>query len=279
MKAKIIGLFKEGMGRLEYALRGLRYPSDELIVLCMHSTPADRMLDFVQQVQWITKHFKPLHPNQLDAYFRRELQEGPYVLFTFDDGLKNNRHAAQSLESLQIRACFFVVPAFIQAEDSETYYRTHIRRHIDEAIDHETEDRTAMRLDELKQLIQRGHVIDSHTYSHLLRAGDDASARHREIVESGSWLREHLGVAVNGFCSPIDTSISVDEHSKKMIAANYRYHFTTFPGRNALGKEPQLIHRRNIEVHWTKGQIMYALGGWDLSRWQKRISLFRSLGS
>lgn len=277
MKAHLVRLYKEFVGRVEYAFNRLRYPSDELLVLCMHSTPADRMPDFQSQVQWLLKHFKPIRPSELEAYFRDELRNGPYVLFTFDDGLQNNRYAAECLHAMQIQACFFVVPAFIQSEDSEHYYRTHIRSVIDERIDHQVEDRSAMNLDQLKYILRLGHTIDSHTWSHLLRSGD--TNREQEIVQSATWLREQCNVEVHGFCSPIDTLLSVDAESKQTIASTYRYHFTTLPGRNATCKDPLLIHRRNVEVHWTRGQFMYALGVWDLNRWRKRISLFRSLGS
>ena len=277
MKAQLVRLYKEIMGRVEYAFTRLRYPSDELLVLCMHSTPADRIPDFLSHMEWLLKHFKPIRPSELEAYYRGELRDGPYFLITFDDGLQNNRYAAEHLHTLQIQACFFVVPAFIQSEESEHYYRTHIRAIIDERIDHQVEDRSAMNLEQLKYLLRLGHTIDSHTWSHLLRSG--GVNRETEIVQSANWLRDQLNVEVKGFCSPIDTLLSVDAESKRIIAATYRYHFTTLPGRNAVFKDPLLIHRRNVEVHWTRGQFMYALGVWDLRRWQKRISLFRSLGS
>ncbi|MFM7813304.1 MAG: polysaccharide deacetylase family protein, partial [Flavobacteriales bacterium] len=238
---------------------------------------ADRMADFQVQVQWLQNHFKVIRPGELEAYFRGELKDGPYLLFTFDDGLVNNLYVAEWLHLKGMQACFFVVPAFIQSENSEHYYRTHIRSNIDEHIDHELEDRSALNMDQLKHLLHLGHTIDSHTWSHLLRS--DSTNRDVEIVQSANWLRDQLHVDVFGFCSPIDTLFSVDAESKKIIADTYRYHFTTIPGKNAERKDPLFIHRRNVEVHWTRGQFMYALGAWDLRRWQKRISLFRSLGS
>ncbi|MFM7815034.1 MAG: hypothetical protein ACKO66_11005, partial [Flavobacteriales bacterium] len=66
MMAQWVKLYKEMMGRVEYAFTRLRYPADELIVLCMHSTPADRMADFQVQVQWLQKHFKVIRPGELE---------------------------------------------------------------------------------------------------------------------------------------------------------------------------------------------------------------------
>ena len=268
---------KSIFGSAEYVLRPWNYSSDELLVLCMHSTPHERREQFNELVDFLFKHFSPLNPNQLDDYFSGKLNQGPYVLFTFDDGLKNNLMAAELLELRNARAVFFVVPDFVESENPESYYRTNIRQNIDPAVDHETEDLTPMSLADLSQLLSRGHFIESHTMTHLLRSNSSKQVVEQEIAGSKRWLSQKLAKVPTMFCSPIQTNFSVNESAKTTIENEYDLHFTTFPGMQSRERNPHLIYRRNIEVHWSLGQIKYALGKADLPRWKGEIERFRRL--
>jgi peptidoglycan/xylan/chitin deacetylase (PgdA/CDA1 family) len=272
VKKKITDLYKSISGTLEYNIGHFRYPSDELIVLCMHSTPADQMNNFARLFDFLSKHFKPIGPQDLDRYYNGELKDGPYLLFTFDDGLMNNLHVANWLSKKKVGAYFFLVPDFLKSSDSISYYRKNIRQVIDSSFDKLPEDFSAMKSADIRGLLDMGHQIGSHTYTHLLRAGMSEKDQAFEIKESGKYLEAEFGRSINAFCSPINTLISVDGVGKKFINEKYQYHFTTFPGMNSKMKNPQLICRRNIEVNWTKGKISFALGQWDLPRWQSGIA-------
>ncbi len=277
MKHFMIQTLKALVGASEYLLRPWNYQPDELLVLCMHSTPLERRDQMEKLVDFLLLHFKSFDPMLLSEYFEGKHKAGPYVLFTFDDGLKNNAMAAEVLESRGARAVFFVVPHFIDAPNPMAYYREHIRKVIDAKVDHETEDFTPMSIAELKGLVARGHSIQSHTMSHLLRATAKESDVEYEVAKSSHWLHENVGVKPQMFCSPIQTNFSISAFAKQRIEATYRYHFTTFPGLNASEKRELLILRRNIEVHWSLAQIKYALGKVDLPRWKGEISRFQQL--
>jgi peptidoglycan/xylan/chitin deacetylase (PgdA/CDA1 family) len=277
IKQQLAGAYKSAIGNLEYTTRKWNYPATELIVLCMHSTPKDRMDDFKRLTKWLLQHFKPLRPSEMDLFFDNRINNGPYILFTFDDGLRNNLHVAKYLSEEGVGAYFFLVPDFIQAVDQQAYYRKNIRQVIDTSFDKLEEDFTSISFQEAKELRELGHEIGSHTQSHLLRAGMSIEDATREIQGSLQTLRSNISPEINSFCSPIDTLISVDSNGKKLIQENYKYHFTTFPGRNAEGMNSQIIFRRNIEVNWSRGKIKFALGAWDLPRWAPGIERFRAL--
>ena len=277
MKQRIVRLFKSIIGSAEYTLRPWKYDSDELIVLCMHSTPFDRREQAERLFDFILSHFRALDPKQLADYYNGKLTNGPYVLFTFDDGLKNNALAAELLQQRGARAVFFVVPDFVGAPDTAVYYRTNIRQVIDSTVDHAPEDFSPLSVTQLKSLQEKGHSVESHTMSHLLRSTSSNSDVLREVSESKSWLQRNVGSEAAMFCSPIQTNFSINAFAKRRIEEDYRYHFTTFPGLNGVMKNPGLIFRRNIEVHWSPGQIKYALGKADLSRWKDEIARFQQL--
>lgn len=277
MKQRIVQLFKSFAGSAEYTLRPWKYSSNELIVLCMHSTPFERREQMEGLIDFILSHFRALDPKQLEDYFNGKLTDGPYVLFTFDDGLKNNALAAELLEKRGARAVFFVVPDFIDAADGVDYYRKNIRQTIDPSVDHEQEDFTPLSVSQLKTLQAKGHCVESHTMSHLLRATSSPSEIEREVSESKRWLQRNVMTEATMFCSPIQTNFSVNAVAKQRIEEDYPFHFTTFPGLNGELQNPRLIFRRNIEVHWSLGQVKYALGKADLSRWKDEISRFQRL--
>ena len=274
MKNRIIDLIKSVLGNVEFARRGLKYSSDELIVLCMHSTPADQMNTFDELVDFLLQHFKPLLPTQLEDYHSQKMNDGPYVLFTFDDGLKNNLYVADLLSKRNIKAFFFLVPAFILSMEQKQYYRTNIRQVIDPNFDKHEEDFIAMSANDIQLLLDDGHAIGSHTMTHLLRSTSTDEEVKREVSESKKALQKLVGVEVQSFCSPINTSISVNSIAKKSIAEEYQYHFTTFPGLNGKKKNRQIIFRRNIEVNWPLGKIKFALGRSDLRRWDQSVAQY-----
>jgi peptidoglycan/xylan/chitin deacetylase (PgdA/CDA1 family) len=277
MKQQILNILKSVLGTLEYRLRPWNYSPNELVVLCMHSTPLERSKQFESLLDFLFKHFKALDPAQLGEYFAGKLQSGPYILFTFDDGLKNNLHAAQLLEARGARAVFFVVPDFVDAANPKEYYLKNIRSKIDARVDHEPEDFTPISIEDLMVLHRKGHCVESHTQSHLLRRTNSAEEIEREIIGSKEWIQRKLALHPTMFCSPIQTNFSVNQLAKQRIDEAYVYHFTTFPGLNGEWLNPRLILRRNIEVHWSLGRVKHSLGKADLARWKGEIERFQQL--
>ncbi|MFM7729300.1 MAG: polysaccharide deacetylase family protein [Flavobacteriales bacterium] len=277
MKQQILNTIKSLLGTMEYRLRPWKYKPTELVVLCMHSTPAERRAQFEKLLDFLLRHFRPLQPGQLNDYFQGKLSEGPYVLFTFDDGLKNNLLAAELIEKRGAKAVFFVVPNFVDAVEGRNYYLKNIRSVIDQRVDHEPEDFEPMNISDLKNLLERGHFVESHTLSHLLRNSSTIQEIENEIAGSKRWLSERLNNKATMFCSPIQSNYSVNSTSKKRIQQEYVYHFTTFPGLNGALLNPQLIYRRNIEVFWSMGRIKYSLGKADLARWKADVERFQQL--
>jgi peptidoglycan/xylan/chitin deacetylase (PgdA/CDA1 family) len=279
MKTWITKTIKSCLGNLEYWSTKLKYQPNELIVVCMHSTPADRLPRFKQIAETLLKQFKPLAPEDVDDYFSQNnrFQSGPYILFTFDDGLKNNLKSAQILADLGVKALYFLVPDFVAAADGETYYRTHIRPIIDSSVDHEKEDISPMQIGELRQLVSMGHSVGFHTKSHRLSNAMSDTQIAEELTDVNHTLEEFKAQLQHHFASPNNTSFSVNSYCKKEISKRFSLHYTTFPGLNAEHGEKQLILRRNIEVHWSNGEIRFATGRWDLSRWRAQLAHYRQV--
>lgn len=259
----------------------IAYPSNELIVLNYHSTPKQFSADFRKQVQFITQNFQVIMPEQLTDYFSGNLKtEKCALLFTFDDGLKNNLIAAEILNEFRIKAYYFVVPEFIDTEEKKQkeYYLRDIRPLVNTAVDHEPEDFSALSWADLHELAQNGHSIGSHTATHTLVARNSGLENSRlEIQGSKTALELKTGLTIAAFCSINNTIESIGSKEKKMIGEHYSFHFTTLPGLNSVKRNPLFIKRRNVESFWPTGAFYYALGRKDLKRWASKIQLYESL--
>jgi len=272
-------LVKSLFGTIEWLMH--RPAKKGLWVLNYHGTPLSMMDEFKAQYNWLKRYYSFVSPNEFEAMMNgSKAISGRQLLLTFDDGLKNNLHVARFLHQEGVAAYFFVVPAFIDCPVGEqaAYYATHIRPNPPAATHPEVEDCLAMSREDLLQLQTMGHRIAAHTYTHsLVAAKSNEEKSRREVVEVKNYLRT-IGIErVSSFCSINNSLESVGPREKKLIAENYQYHFTTLPGNNALDANPLFIKRMNVEVHWLKGAMQYALGSWDLKRWKARIQQYEAI--
>lgn len=275
-------LLKSIIGKIEKVFSGLNYSSKELIVVNYHSTPKIFDSNFEKQVVFFKEKYNVISPFELeDYYFNKDWKPKKCsLLFTFDDGLKNNLNAVKILDKHNIKAIFFIVPDFINTklDRQKEFYLNKIRPIINSQIDNEEEDFTALSWIELQELLAKGYSIGAHTHSHSLIAQlSELKNSIYEIVYCKETIEKALSTNITSFCSINNTSVSVGKKEKDLIAANYKFHFTTFPGLNNDGKNPLLIKRRNMESFWLMGAVYYALGKFDLKRWKNKTEQFNNL--
>jgi peptidoglycan/xylan/chitin deacetylase (PgdA/CDA1 family) len=269
------------LGQMSILFDKFSYKSNELVVLNYHSTPKKFIHNFEHQLAIFQKHFDIINPSDLENYFNDKLvSKRPKLIYSFDDGLKNNLYAAQVLKKNNIQAFYFLVPDFIETKTSEQkqFYIKNIRPIINPLIDSEDEDFQALNWNEIIKLINEGNRIGSHTKSHTLISGKASYFEaQKEIVESKQDLERNTGFKISAFCSINNTLVSVGQLEKKLINENYKFHFTTLPGYNSINKSPYFIKRRNIECYWPDGAVYFALGKCDLARWVKKLELYEQL--
>jgi peptidoglycan/xylan/chitin deacetylase (PgdA/CDA1 family) len=278
----LIHVFKAAIGYFEKFIWGINYSNNELIILNYHSTPKKFNGNFERQVLYLSSRFNIISPADLDKYYfgNSWKSDKPSILFTFDDGLKNNLNAVSVLEKYNIKALFFLVPNFINSEknNQKEFYIKNIRPVINKEIDSESDDFTALSWQDIKLLITKGHIVGSHTLSHNLIAQNSTLQNSKiEIVNCKGVIEKALDIKINSFCSINNTILSVAKKEKLLIEQNYKFHFTTFPGFNEKRKDSMLIKRRNVESYWLMGVFYFALGKIDLYRWNKSINTYNDL--
>jgi peptidoglycan/xylan/chitin deacetylase (PgdA/CDA1 family) len=261
-------------GKLLYTAIGIPYKPGDLLVLNYHSTPKWLMGEFEKQLHFFSNHFDFIHPDALqNFYYEKEkvVSKKPALLFTFDDGLKNNLYAAKALEKHGTRGLFFIVPDFMMLNKNlqPEYYEKHIRYVINQHLDFTEEDKSAMDETEILGLLKNGHRIGSHSRTHTMNVIDNKAKQHAEIIESKELLQKKFGIEVTNFCAPFNSLESTGSNQMKLIKSNYKLFHSTFPGSNSASRDPFFIKRTNVECFWPLDVLKFAISGFEWRRWKK----------
>lgn len=281
-KAQVI---KALLGKLVSLVPLMQAPKNDLVVLNYHGTPKKFLNNFRLQVNFFQDRFHIISPLELEAFFEDKLEasDKPYLLFSFDDGTRNNLYAAEVLNKYDLRALFFVVPEFVKCrhESQSEYFLKNINPISDPQIDDTREDIMAMSWRELGELVAAGHEVGSHSATHTMKvSGADCRSRQYEVVESRRMLAEGLSLhpdRIRSFCGPIDTLLSVGLTELTLIRDNYRFFFSTFPGSNLKPKNPYFIKRVHVEAFWMLSTVKFALSNLERIHWRRKVKLFEKL--
>ena len=255
---------------MDFSIYGLPWKSHDLVILNLHSTPRKFHKNFGRLLLFLDYYFNIISPSDLENFNPEKINQGkPSLLLTFDDGLKNNLFTATFLSRKGIKALFFVVPNFINESielRGSQYYVKNIRPKINLDIDGAKEDVISMTWEDLKELLNMGHEIGSHTMSHLLDKTMTQKDLQTEIVASKTIIENKLRCKISHFCSPNNSALSVSEHANNLIKNNYKYHYTTYHGANNLRAIPFDLKRINIETFWNLNVIKFAMGSFQNKR-------------
>ncbi len=273
---------KAVLGTLTGWMPCMRPPRNDLVVVGYHGTEKRSLHNFEKQVRFLKDTFAVISPGQLSGFFENRLADSdkPFLLFSFDDGIKNNVYAAEILRTYDIRAFFFVVPEFINrpAEEQAAFFLKNIRPGNGPCACG-SEDAAALSWAELRQMAAAGHEIGSHSATHGMRMISlDTASRLHEIVESRRMVAEGLNVrpeAVRAFCGPVDSRLSVGRKEMALIRQHYSFFFSTLPGSNSVDRDPYFIRRVHLEDFWMLAAVRFALSNLERLRWKHKTVLFR----
>lgn len=251
-----------------------------LTVLAYHHTPKIYTDLFRDQLNYLLEIYEIISAKQLGMFYKGQLKyEKPLLLITFDDGIQSNRYAADLLNELGLKALFFVIPGFINTVKSEqqNFLFTNVYPKPNLKLFPEKADRLALSWQELRNMIKMGHSVGVHSYTHLLRANtSDQDSLNKEILESKKEIENQISSDAIGFCSPVNSILSVGLKELELIKQNYKYFFSTHPGTNNIGDNPLYIKRINVEVNWPFNAFKFALSKFERRRFRYDKKVFLS---
>ncbi len=259
------GVLLTRLGRL---IQRLIYRDRFVRAISYHETPREMAHKLEQHMRYYRRHFRPIMRPEFDAVLAGGGAEGrPGLLISFDDGsISNYEVAAPLLENYGFRGWFFVCSGLIGSH---------------EHAGHQAEN--YMSWAQIRELQQRGHIVGSHTSTHMrLSEGVGADDLESEVRGSKIRLEAELGSEVDSFCW-----VGGEENSHCPAAAQsvrdsgYRYAFTTSSAPLDRHTDPLMIQRTNVDISHSMARLRLALSGagdiWFRGR-RRRIDVLLAAG-
>lgn len=246
-----------------------------------HTLEADSAKLF-RQLSWAREHFafvRPLEFLELASGRRRAADARPAVLLTFDDGLAcHYQVAAPLLESLDLRAIFFVVPEFSMCRTPREAREYFVER-IDRAADANRlrpEQYLPMTPEQMRALSERGHSIGNHTMTHAdLRGVEDMAELAREVVAPRAVLAGWTGTSPYAFAWTFGWD-RISRTAWRLAREHHDLCFGLCPGVFRVGMDsPGLIRRTTVEAHYASAEYQFMYSGLADWFWESRA---RALG-
>jgi peptidoglycan/xylan/chitin deacetylase (PgdA/CDA1 family) len=167
------------------------------------------------------------------------------LAITFDDGYANfHTHALPALEKVGATATVFAVSN--QVGGSNVWDSS--QGDVHESL---------MSLDQLRDCIDRGMSIGSHTADHVDLAAASQEVARGQIVRSKAQLRELLHQEVEVFCYPYGRQ--TQEVQSMVKQAGYLLACSTEKGPNLPGSDPFMLKRINVRSDTTLPILLYKL--------------------
>lgn len=271
---------KSAAGQLLRLMEGRPHGPGDLLVFNLHSTPERWMPKFDRWLHALAKDYTLCSPEAFETFYTAQTQHTertkPGVVFTFDDGLRNNRHALQVLENHGVRGLLFVVPAFYRCprNEQEAYYRQYIRQLPHAGLDGGEEEVQALSAEELGHWAERGHTLGAHSFTHTMREDDHAEKTALETLGAIDAIAGDTGIRPQHFCAPFDSLYSTSAAHMELLKNQIRFFHSTFPGSNSASPNPLFIRRVNVELFWKAGAIHFACSRFEWKRWSNQRALF-----
>ncbi len=165
-----------------------------------HNTPAFRARDYDRELASLAERFAPTSEDDLAGFLRtgRWPHRKPGIIVALYNGYRDNFDVFRPLlEKHGLIGWFFASSGYAScAEDAQLGFGA--EHNLKTVPDEYTDGRYAMDWDELR-ILDRDHVVASHTRSHSRVSLDDGAALEDEIVGAQEDFRRELGHPVRAF--------------------------------------------------------------------------------
>jgi peptidoglycan/xylan/chitin deacetylase (PgdA/CDA1 family) len=181
----------------------------------------------------------------------------PYIVFSSDDGFKNNLTFASILKEYGASGCFFVCPSIVGETDFEK-----VKKFCSERLNFPPVE--FMDWDDIDQLASDGHEIGGHTMSHVDLGGTGIQHYNFEIAECFTVLHRKFSKDLH-FAFPYGRmeNFNIDAHQYvmnvgfKSVATAIRGCY--FPDYMKDGSGLVMFNRDHMILKWPLGHIKHFL--------------------
>lgn len=222
----------------------------------IHHVFTDEQQAFEQMVQRLLEHHTPLSYSEAVNKVLSGNIDRPYIVFSSDDGFKNNLWAANILKKYGVSGCFFINPTTINATSYEEIKEFCAKRLNLPPVEF-------MNWNDVDLLLKDGHEIGSHTQDHVKISEIPANAAKENIDISVEEITRRCGKVAH-FAYPYGRYHHFNEEMRKYVAdlglscasAERGCHITD--GRT-LRNDELFIRRDHVVLDWSLRHIIHFL--------------------
>lgn len=226
-----------------------------LSIIIYHNILPTQMAKFETQIRYIKRKFNVLNPQDFESFKSGKLKlTRKTVMLTFDDGFKSNRVIAEKiLAPLGIKAAFFIATDFLSCQlthQQNEFVQLHLEMPQASGADY-----TPMTWADVEFLHKAGHVIGSHTQSHINLGDLSLCKTYRdELLTSQTVLEKHLGVPVKWFAYPFGGITHIRAAALSEAQKLYQYIFSGIRGKTKPGNAP-IIYRDEASPNYSLREL------------------------
>jgi peptidoglycan/xylan/chitin deacetylase (PgdA/CDA1 family) len=154
--------------------------------LYLHHTFKDELTGLCQLIENLMEHnFVISYSEAIEKIVSKNIDK-PYIVFSTDDGFKNNFDAAEIFRQYGISACFFINPGIIGMREYED-----LKRYCKNVL--ELPPIEFLNWDEINKMQQQGHEIGGHTWLHQRVAGRSQPALLEDMQLTFEAIEKNCG--------------------------------------------------------------------------------------
>jgi peptidoglycan/xylan/chitin deacetylase (PgdA/CDA1 family) len=234
-------LDRTGLLRLDATLR----QRDSVVAVHYHSTPAYLADNLQRHLEFYRERFECLDEDGLlDVLSGARSLRRPGIVISFDDGVRDHAEvAADLLDRLRLCGWFMLPGGFL--DDPSAFHS----EYLDNAAPKGHSQAPPMTWDMARQLVQRGHVVGCHTWSHCVLGRDASDAMICEEVDDAKQrLEARLGRQVRTFAWVRGRAEDYSAGAHRAVSERFDLAFMSMARAIRPGDDPFTLHRFGVEA-------------------------------
>ena len=196
------------------------------------------------------------------------------LLITFDDGFKSNFIFAKTiLKKLKIKGIFFIVTDFVNLNNKKN--KLILKNILPGKNFLDNSQYNPMSWDDIRKLQKMGHVIGSHTKSHLkLSEIKSMTILKNQIISPISIFKKNKIKKPFFFAYSFGDFYSFNKECFDIAKSKYKFIFSGIRGDNC--KFSKIIFRDNIKDNYSLKTINFFIRGYSDFLYKKYRKIFSS---
>lgn len=263
-KCKIADVLdKLGISSVCLHLLNKKYKNNYIRIVNYHFSPLNEQEMLTKQIQWFLRHYENCDFDKLKKFLNGNyiFEKKPGIIFTFDDGFKENYEVAHPILLGEKATGWYMVSAGLIGAKS----------HQSENGCHDYMD-----IHDLKSIIREQGVVACHTFTHhRMNSNDTKETLIHEIVDAKKVLETCLDTNIDIFCwCGGEEQTYTREAAETIKQAGYQMGFMTNSCVVTPKSSRMQLDRINIESSWPLSLVKFQVCGimdWRFKGKRKRV--------